>query len=109
VPYAVLLPPAASPTTEAVPDLAHAEPTAETDHDEQHGWTDTTITDIDGGLTLLGRWLIRSGSAFTSADDGKEKARQRNNVEGRGRVSTRNRGIEVTRPARRTSQAVSRS
>ena len=29
------------------------------DHTEQkHGWTETTLTDIDGGLSVLGKWWI---------------------------------------------------
>ena len=32
---------------------------ADADHDEWHDHTDTTITDVDGGINLLGRWLIR--------------------------------------------------
>jgi hypothetical protein len=29
------------------------------DHTEQkHGWTETTLTDVDGGLSVLGKWWI---------------------------------------------------
>jgi hypothetical protein len=59
--YGVLVPPP-RPSTEVVEVQQADAPQpeiADTDHDEQHDHADTTITDIDGGINLLGRWWLR--------------------------------------------------